>query len=129
LEYPPVGSEPAIPPVLEDLTGTKWQFNNSLDFYGIVYWSYNIVGNIYNNEHSTEIEWIEEDDDGRLLLYNTYGGGEGNFHYDYDNKWKWYTLWPQMSITNAPIIEITGGADATNENFIRWLQGNATQIS
>jgi hypothetical protein len=111
--------------VSEGLTGTKWQFNDEIDMPETTGWVYYIDATVYNNQHNLTIEYISLPDYWDLHLKNTYQP----YEFYYDSYWEWYSGsgWP--SETDAPIIEITGGDDVDNPEFITWLQENATKIS
>ena len=111
--------------VSEGLTGTKWQFHDDMGDLSDTGWRYYINATVYNNQHSLEIEYIELPDYDFLLLKNTYQAYE--FLHEYS--WKWYSGSGGASATDAPTIEITGGDDVDNPEFITWLQERATKIS
>lgn len=108
---------------ITDLTGTKWQFNDELEF-PTGYKIYAINATVYNNIFDITINRVKMNDQFKLHLYNQ----DGTRSFIYNWNWIYQTSSGQYTTTQTPTIEITGGAGATNTNFIEWLQDNATQI-
>jgi hypothetical protein len=128
LEYPPVGSEPAIPPVLEDLTGTKWQLKSTLNDYSLSMDEYfSLTGIATTDSYTIYFGWLFEG--GVTVSFeDEWHDNISLFYSRYYNKWYYKTSSGENEVT-APQIEITGGAAATNTDVIYWLQQNATKIS
>ena len=107
---------------ITDLTGTTWEFNEEIETYDLL-GTYEIEATVYNAQHTSNIDAIFIDygfvD---LQLYGT------NQNFFYEDEWKWYSGSGWGTSTVSPTIEINGGADATDTDFIEWLQDNATQM-
>lgn len=96
---------------ITNLTGTKWRFNEILTS------SFSNGANInfiVNNENYTYIRCFQTN---TFILY--YQKQDGTQNTTYNASW-----------TNRAymIIEITGGEDVENTNFIAWLEQNAKQV-
>lgn len=143
-----------------DLTGTKWQFKDTIlppnkdgsylleltvtsDNYSITL-PYTYSG--YNYTHVT----LEDASNNNVpyCKFGTYGGGSASGYFiSYwvegqksgkitKTGWAYHTynyspsvpLDGNTPIISAPVVVFTGGEDATNADFITWLEANAEQI-
>jgi len=93
---------------IDDLTGTTWLFNDTVNIEGYG-GSWDIIFN-----HGDGM-YVGIGIPGYVIDYNTNGNDYTAY---YDNAWVDETY---------KTIEITGGTDVTNVEFIAWLEGNATQ--
>lgn len=124
---------------ITDLTGTKWQFNETV-ISDIGTDLFRILGKIYNNYYEINLDYGRDS-----IRGGSTGSGEfiviareaWNWVYpafrinNYGNNRNWsyrQTMQSAYEYTPAPILEIYGGADATNTSCISWIQSNATQI-
>jgi len=93
-----------------DLTNSTWTLNNHLEDFQFM--SYDV--NFLSNDESFKSIWGEYDDD---TLYYTYDTDAYSAIHPYD-----YDSWQN---TLYKTINIIGGLDATNAEFIGWLNANA----
>lgn len=128
---------------VSDLTGTKWQFNETLTSH-MTQDSYHVYGRIYNDFHEIILEspatfairgqFIPDGGYSVLILTNgvawAYPAFRINSYGEFRN-WSYReTSQSPYSYTPAPILEISGGdpGHLRNPILIYWLETNAKQI-
>jgi len=101
-----------------DLTGTTWQFSNSVNAtagYGEFFISY-ITLNSGEEEYSGSIK----------VGYS--GSFDNNFSTPTANAARLFPLGYEVTDSGMQVLKITGGTDVTNAALIKWLYGNATLL-
>ena len=93
-----------------DLTGTTWEFNSNVDLSGTTDFTVDFVSN------GTTFGRIHTQRSGPEVYYMMY---DNTNVYDQDVGYWSY----------SDVITILGGRDATDPNFVAWLEANATQQS
>lgn len=105
-----------------DLSGTTWVFNDTFINYKPSSDSYYefFVDFTCDNKNYTLMTYGEQEDEGVELVYRNINLNIYDVvYFGIGNAWK-------SNIYKT--ITITGGKDATNLDFISWLQSNATQM-
>lgn len=92
-----------------DLTGTSWVLNNNLSYTSDIRCFINFTSNSTNFN---------------VFFFFKFSGLDVSL--DYSDTRVYYGSWNNEAYKT---ISITGGADATNNTLINWLQNNATLIS
>lgn len=135
-------------PTITNLTGTTWLFNSTLDLSGYPSSSnidhYDTDGTHYNINYTVtgtaSVTGFATDNfaDG-FYLFSSRPTQDSSVYrsqiiYGYSNTDS-LTVWPYNYYSEGwfddvfRTIVITGGSDATNQEFISWLRANATQVS
>ena len=131
---------------VSNLTGTTWEFNDTIDWFGNrtfnVNYSTICEDSSYNVDNGTELTFttfVTPDPERPITVYqlritdnqvyfNGSAGGVGTI-FEYVGRTTGLAPTRDSSQTIVTGITITGGDDVADSDLISWLQSNATLVS